>query len=245
MCILRPDADHLSEFRRAFDQERGQWLSRAPQNWARHVTGETRPTLPIERQDRYALREWLPGANLEDKLLAVSAWGGMEIRHGRTMWGARIGAPDRDSLMQILQDLPNLDRRIAYTRFRNLRLDRGIPGVGPAYFTKMIHFIGPKDGYILDQWTARSVNLLFGPIVHIKKIFNRNGSPAWQVADQNSTSHYERYCRSVEQLASMFEADPSEIESALFARGQWRERLEENLPTASPVAPFCQQDWQG
>ena len=33
-------------------------------------------------------------------------------------------------------------------------------GVGPAFYTKLIYFLGNQEGLIMDQWTAKSVNLL-------------------------------------------------------------------------------------
>lgn len=185
------------------------------------MTGVLRPELPLERHDRYELRAWLPQKSLQDQLLTVCAWGGMRVRNGRAMWAAKDDATAQDDLTRTLRCLPTLNRREAYARFCALRQSRVLPGVGPAYFTKLIHFMGPRDGYILDQWTARSINLLFGPIIHLSPV-----AGGWRVADRNSAGHYERYCRCVERLAVMLmTADPSEVEHALFAPGPWREYL--------------------
>jgi hypothetical protein len=113
-----------------------------------------------------------------------------------------------------------------------------LPGMGPAYFTKLIHFLGPADGYILDQWTARSTNLLFGPLVYLKPVHR-----GWHVDDRNTSAHYERYCAQVEWLAEQISRRvaavlPSEVEHALFAPGGWREYVKQ-LPTEVDAKPLC------
>ena len=36
-----------------------------------------------------------------------------------------------------------------------------IPGLGPAYFIKLIYFFKPEtDVFIIDQWTGKAINLL-------------------------------------------------------------------------------------
>ena len=241
MCILQPADHHLNVFGQAFERGPGPWLGRQAQNWAQHVTGLLRPELPAARQDRFALREWLPGKSTNDRLLAICAWGGMKVGHGRNMWAAKDDLERDDDLTRTLGALPNLNRREAYTRFRTLRSANGLPGVGPAFFTKLIYFMGQGDGYILDQWTGRSINLLFGPLVHLSPV-----AGGWRVTDGNSAIHYERYCRCVERLAEMLTAnDPSEVESALFAPGPWRDYLQLQVVAHAPLVPFCEEDWRG
>ena len=92
-------------------------------------------------------------------------------------------------------------------------------GIGPAYYTKLIFFCHPKhDGYIMDQWTARSANLL------IDQSDNRirlNKSKYFQgVSDFNNQCVYEEFCCNVERLAKECgNPYPSEIEEALFSKG--------------------------
>ena len=55
----------------------------------------------------------------------------------------------------------NLCRVGAYKQFHRLVNEKKLTHMGPAYFTKLIYFLGSKqNGYIMDQWTARSMNLL-------------------------------------------------------------------------------------
>jgi hypothetical protein len=108
-----------------------------------------------------------------------------------------------------------LTRQIAYDLF----LEAKVAGLGPAYFTKLIHFFLGEPAYILDQWTAKSVNLLAG-----ESYVALSGN---YVAGRNLSDVYERYCRDVESIAKELAADPADIEEKLFSRGhprpqEWR-----------------------
>lgn len=50
----------------------------------------------------------------------------------------------------------------AYKRFYDAIHCDTIKELGPAYYTKLIFFFGKQTGLIMDQWTARSINLLAG-----------------------------------------------------------------------------------
>ena len=54
------------------------------------------------------------------------------------------------------------ERKIIYTRFADYRYSGELKGIDTAYFTKLIYFLMNQDekGYILDQFTARSSNIL-------------------------------------------------------------------------------------
>lgn len=97
----------------------------------------------------------------------------------------------------------------AYERFHIAR----VPGLAPAYFTKLIHFLRPeRDGYILDQWTAKSVSLLFGHgIISITK-------EGW-VDRTNDATVYARYCEAVERLAERRGITSEAAEEMMFSRG--------------------------
>jgi hypothetical protein len=102
-------------------------------------------------------------------------------------------------------------------------------GIGPAYFTKLIFFANPRhDGYIMDQWTSRSVNFLLerSPIV---KMRTKN-----HVDPRNDEAAYERFCCAVEALSDLLiNRSPEETEQCLFSTGgrqphPWRRYLLEN-----------------
>lgn len=50
----------------------------------------------------------------------------------------------------------------AYNRFYDAIDCKTIKELGPAYYTKLIFYFGKQTGLIMDQWTARSINLLAG-----------------------------------------------------------------------------------
>ena len=81
----------------------------------------------------------------------------------------------------------------------------------------------------MDQWTARSVNLLgISPQIEMYNIAGKAGAQSMGVSDKNSLDTYENFCSFVEALvAEVDEAtSPSEIEEAMFSqgrgKGEWR-----------------------
>ena len=99
----------------------------------------------------------------------------------------------------------------------DLLCDRHVAGLGPAFLTKILYFFSPKeDKYIMDQWTARSVNLLTGqPIVHLD---NSN----W-VTRINTGKNYSTFCTAVDRLSDQLGVPGPEVEYRLYASGTWRE----------------------
>lgn len=89
-------------------------------------------------------------------------------------------------------------------------------GIGPAYYTKIIFLANPRhDGYIMDQWTSRSVNLLAAdkPIIAMRA---KN-----HVDPRNDHHVFERYCSFVEGLSTLLHGNktPEDIEQCLFSTG--------------------------
>ena len=113
-----------------------------------------------------------------------------------------------------------------------------LPGMGPAYFTKLIFFLssGSKEqGLIMDQWTSASVNLLSGHEIvktHRSRIKLKNGERIFEtVSDNNTSENYENYCQYVEHLASptKLNISPDRVEELLFSsgrgKGKWRNHV--------------------
>ena len=148
-------------------------------------------------------------------VLDIFAWGGINRKH------ACLALQSFNSWKCIISKLRNEEYSSikGYEKFYELRNNNELSGIGPAYYTKLIFFCHPKhDGYIMDQWTARSVNLL------IDQSDNRirlNKSKYFQgVSDFNDQCVYEEFCCNVERLAKECgNPDPSEIEEALFSKG--------------------------
>ena len=113
-----------------------------------------------ENIDRCGVRKFVDNkdANALTKVLFVLAWGAMTLPNARyaltsyqNYWKEIVG-----DMLEV-----NLCRDEAYEKFHSLVKSRNLTNMGPAYFTKLIYFLEPKhNGYIMDQWTARSMNLL-------------------------------------------------------------------------------------
>jgi len=112
-------------------------------------------------------------------------------------------------------------RKVAYKKFKDLRKDGKLKGMGPAYFTKLICFVSSRlNGYIMDQWTSKSINILLG-----KNLIKLTKSGT--VTDKNNLEIYELFCQTVEDLAKKMSLEPIELEEMLFSnggvnKGTWR-----------------------
>jgi hypothetical protein len=108
--------------------------------------------------------------------------------------------------------------------FQNARAQNLLPGLGVSFFTKLICFINPNlNGYILDQWTGKSVNLLFDD--QLIAITNYG----W-INDNNTPETYELFCQRIEEIALILGCTPLEAEEKIFSnggiiRGVWRQYI--------------------
>jgi len=190
---------HLDVFLSAPIEPQGP-VGRAPAAWLATVAKldarcmpliEASPRLFHERHSPETLRRFYLATEVTslECFVACMAWGGMRYDHGaqalqaRQQWLGLISKV-RTSI---------LPREELFEKFLALRPDQ-LPHVGIAYFTKLLHFLrrGP-DAYILDQWTAKSVNLLTGRgVVHLM------GN--W-VDDSNTARGYEKFCTVIECLS--------------------------------------------
>lgn len=208
---------HFQKFHE-FKSQATKWRGFNVHAWAVQVTGEHWGQLrDVGAVDRTGLREICATASPEVVFLAVMAWGGKNRDHARACWNHSL----RGELMEAIAELPRFESLgDAYERFATLRA-RGLPGLGPAYYTKLIHFAAPQlSGYMMDQWLARSINLLYGPVIHL------NGT---HVSDRNSRDVYEEFCLLVDALAKRSKDIGEQTEQALFSegrgRGLWRNYL--------------------
>ncbi|MDU7523821.1 MAG: hypothetical protein E7K72_20995 [Roseomonas mucosa] len=165
----------------------------------------------------------------------IFAWGGMHVRHGRELF--RAGAKWRETAETVR--FGNLNRAEAYALFHKLRADGALPGMGPAYFTKLVFFLRGSaltdPGYIMDQWTGCSVNLLTGdPCTVLMNATYAWDSPTtlrsdFQVSDKNDAQRYERFCAVIDGIADAVGLDPVDAELLLMSqgrgRGAWRRHV--------------------
>ena len=152
-------------------------------------------------------------------VLDIFAWGGINRKH------ACLALQSFTSWRDIISKLRNKEYSSieGYEKFYELRNNNELSGMGPAYYTKLIFFCHPKnDGYIMDQWTARSVNLLS---TQSDDLIRLNKSKYFQsVSDRsnrNTQDVYKKFCCYVNRLAKEcgYQGHPSEIEEALFSKG--------------------------
>lgn len=149
-----------------------------------------------------------------------------------------MGRNETGCSKKAFRERTSLDKRCALLATRRPRSHRKLRplcgcsaegkggGIGPAYFTKLIFFANPRhDGYIMDQWTSRSVNLLVdGPAVVKMRTLDH-------VDPRNSSQNFERFCKVVEAISTqLLNRTPEETEQCLFSTGgkkpaAWRRYL--------------------
>lgn len=207
------------------------WIGRSSQSWLRSIMRDEYATMidlhPSSfndvAYDRQALlakiserKHKLCEENLRDLVVDILAWGEMSVKN------ARHALPAWEQWKRPCMDLiRGLSATDAYDQFYRLQHDRAMKGIGPAYYTKLIYFLGNGDGLIMDQWTGRSMNLLFAPFIKINK--------DWKSADRgyvdkrNDMHVYGRYIEGVRLLsANLSEAtgtviSPSRTEEFIFS----------------------------
>ena len=167
--------------------------------------------------------------------IAILAWGGM---HGsnRTHLFKRAIEPWLDVAQRIRDG--RLTRQVAFDAFAALNHNGSLVGMGPAYYTKLIYFLMPREGtgpvgYIMDQWLGCSVNLIYG-----QEVVRMDNSVIWahhghglarravrkagsRVSPMNTGEHYERFCYAIELLAAHMGLGwtPDTAELSLMSKG--------------------------
>jgi len=207
------------------------WTGVDPYSWAESLDAGLgkRFSLSTAPLTRAALRALWANSNVSDEacFLSTMAWGGMQRGNGRRAWAARA------NWLPICQIIRNggHTRSTGYAAFAALRNGGGLPGMGPAYFTKILFFADPKaDAYILDQWTTRSIHVLTGqgqcPAVRKdhstakKAAFNCDPTKLRLIVDDKvSVADYVDYCSRVEEIGQILGMAPHAVEERLFSSG--------------------------
>lgn len=203
-----------------------------PWIWANNVENGlgNRLGIPHGVMTRADVREFCRNLNNSDEacFVVIAAWGKMKVNHGRNTWLARHHW--LPALRKIRHQ--NVPRQEAYQLFRDLRANDRLPGMGPAYFTKLIYFSRLlPDGYIMDQWTGKSIRLL-GQLARGEQIVPFMTYQGF-VSDDNTAEHYELFNTQIETLANHLGVTADECEMRLFSngghrRGPWRRYVREN-----------------
>lgn len=196
------------------------WSGTKPKDWARYFSSENlNPKLDL-CIGRYELlnEDFTKDLTNQEMAFAVLSWGGMNREHGASLF-------QNKEWLGIIEDMRNENvktREEAYSLFLALRKTKRLKGMGPAFFTKLICFSNPRlKGYIMDQWTSKSINLLFkDELVALTK--------AGYVSDKNSAITYENFCLKIEKLSELLKIDSMDIEENLFSsgginKGKWRQ----------------------
>jgi len=186
-----------------------------PAGWAKNhgiTLPSPSPALPTHELDRSDVRKIC--RNTSNPVLfgyiCAMAWGSQGAgpgggRYVRSVWKHAL------KLEKILLAIRagSLTRCEAYNNF----LGKGnIPGLGPAYFTKLLYFFSPQPNfYIMDQWTAKSINLLTG-----RNVVRISGEI---VSINNTCGNYEAYCQEVDTLARHLSQSGADIEEMLMSKG--------------------------
>lgn len=148
-------------------------------------------------------------------------------------WLRRVQLFEHDRWLEIAQAIRDgrFHRGEAYDAFAILRTQGDLPGMGPAYFTKLIFFLMPRErskapaGYIMDQWTACSVNLLLNDpsAIRTDAMYSWAGpeklGSQYVVSDHNGADQYERFCQGIEALAADLRLSPEATELLLLSEG--------------------------
>lgn len=216
---------HLKYLIQIGDNDQG-YVGNNSLNWANHVMHGNNFDNYLNRQfNRYELFEYCQNLNNDNLnvLVAILSWGGMRRDHGRLLFN------DLKFVLSLVDNLRNgiyLTRQIAFSSFQENRNNGLLPGLGIGYFTKLICFLSPNlNGYIMDQWVGKSVNLLTGE--NIVKITNNN----W-VNDDNNSETYEIFCTHIDNLAKLLNCSGFEAEKRIFSvgrgNGTWRNYLIQN-----------------
>lgn len=178
-----------------------------------------------KRFTRYELFDYCRNPKNDDLnvLIAILSWGGMRRDHGRLLFKNTV------SILDIVNKLRGgfyQTRKQAFATIHASRAKGFLPGLGVGYFTKLICFLSPNlNGYIMDQWVGKSINLLTG--INLVKITGKT----W-VNDNNNSDTYEKFCIYIDNHARLMKCSGFEAEKRFFSigrgRGIWRKYLIKN-----------------
>jgi len=234
MCYIEP---HWTAFIETPYQQQGA-IGSAPSLWAERILQVPFEGLPQNPLNRTQVREIC--SNMENDVLlgyiCVMAWGGQSNRFGyaQQAW-ANLDLIDQRLTQLRMQVLTHFE---AYNLFTG---ENQIPGLGPAYITKLIYFFSPDPAsrqtgfYIMDQWTGKSIDLLIGHWV-VRMVGNA-------VANTNNYRNYQVFCENVDRIAQIMHIPGSQVEEMLFSKGgihpwPWRQHVRDNWHQPVPFAPI-------
>ena len=202
------------------------WTGINALNWAKYVDSSFSNELLNKKLTRMDLLSNDFVNSLDDRELscAILSWGGMNREHGSSLFTESEWL----DLVREIRSSQIQNREDAYKKFFLLKKQNKLPGMGPAYYTKLICFLNPKlNGYIMDQWTAKSVNLLCKKEI-VKLTPNGFVDPL-----KNDMIVYQTFCEVIDQLSIDLQMIGLDVEESMFSsggkrKGQWRQVVVEN-----------------
>lgn len=186
------------------------WVGQSARDWFSITTGDPEKSSRYNNSslNRLSLRDYIlsekasqtASANLYDIVVNILAWGGMSYRNGRKAlqcW---------DNWQPICDGLVSgkLSYTKAYDGFFDAQHSGKMSGIGPAYYTKLIFFLGNGEGLIMDQWTSKSINL-----IHEENVIKLTSGYVSKFAD---SAMYKKYVQSVAELAESLDMSGSEFD---------------------------------
>lgn len=250
MRIVQFHSDHLRKLRecRSAFNPADEVAGGVPASWFSAIrSGDFGlPEKPCKRADLFDLVNSQP--NIELVAAAIFAWGGMQRHHARRLFEKNAWLEAATGIRE-----GRYSRGEAYDLFADLRSREELPGMGPAYFTKLIFFLMPRTsavpvGYIMDQWTACSINVLLDrpDAILTDASYSWSGpekfGSQYVVSDHNSGMHYENFCHAVEALSLELDLAPDATELLLLSEGgrnpyPWRQYVkQQRRPAMSELA---------
>lgn len=202
------EESNLSQFLKAIRKKDPELTrTRAPRDyWSGHAVALDLAAKELQRADVLDhCRN--PDTNDASRLFTVIAWGVARPSNRRRIFD------NRERILAVLAASRSSGCPVeSYRLYR----EAAIPGLGPAYWTKLIHFCEPSGtGYILDRFTAISADVLMAKPLGLL----RSGWVPRSV-DENQ---YAEYCRFVRALAERMSAAlgddvaPADAEFAMYA----------------------------
>lgn len=221
------NAKHVEKFI-DLSQSSNSWYGCDVQKWYETVTGKKLLHLPKATLDMSELKKMCrrrSGKSNFECLVSVMAWSNQRASNAEQLFN---NSQSMNYVEKIIGDIrKGMSPLYAYETFHRARRKNKIAGLGISFYTRLIFFCDPNNkGYVLDQWTSKTVNLLVGyKMIRIAQ----NGF----VTDANKSVDYNNFCLALDELARLVDWPPQKFELSLFASGgtcpwAWRQYVKKH-----------------
>jgi hypothetical protein len=208
-------------------------VGRAPSDWAAsHGIPQQRHTLPRHKLTRQQVRAECqdPSKSVLHGYICAMAWGLQGASRAKANVAAAWAERAEIERRLVLLRAGGYTRQQAYDLFAA----KPIPGLGPSYFTKLVYFFRPDVtvGYIMDQWTGKSIDLLTGH--HVVRMCGDAPTA------RNTGENYDCFCHVIDFIARQDGCTGDQVEQRLFSwggrqpRGLWRDHVRANWAIQRP-----------